>query len=103
MEQKIIPTWGYKSNGSAQIFDLKEGEGLPDGWSYQPELWNHPNTAHLYSRPAELEYDIVRDEMRPKKRRGRPPNAPKSQDDPSTSAQDDEEPGAELASELRDE
>jgi hypothetical protein len=48
---KIIPTWGYRSDGSAKIFDLEEGEILPDGWSDRPELWHHPNTAHLYTRP----------------------------------------------------
>jgi len=99
----IFPTWGYKPDGSAQIFNLREeDEDLPKGWSRQPELWNHPNTAHLYSRPAgatpepdyKLDYDIVRDEIRPKKR-GRPPNAPRYSVD--------EQPGAELASELRDE
>ena len=28
--------WGYKPDGSAQSFFLKEGEKLPDGWSNQP-------------------------------------------------------------------
>jgi hypothetical protein len=54
MEQnpKIIPTWGYKPDGTAKIFDLEEGETLPEGWSDRPELWHHPNTAHLYKPPA---------------------------------------------------
>ena len=30
-----IPTWGYKA-GDARIFDLKEGESLPDGWADSP-------------------------------------------------------------------
>ena len=77
MEEKIFPTWGYKSDGSAQIFDLKEeDEDLPDGWSRHVEPWNHPNTAHLHNRPAEPipeEHGAV-DETQPK-RRGRPPKA----------------------------
>jgi hypothetical protein len=77
MEQKIFPTWGYKSDGSAQIFDLKEEDGdLPEGWSRQMELWNHPNTRNLHNRPAEP----VRGESQeaePRKRGpGRPPRPP---------------------------
>jgi hypothetical protein len=56
---KIIPTWGYKSDGSAKIFDLEEGEDLPDGWSDRPEPWHHPNTAHLYKRPDPTEADAL--------------------------------------------
>jgi len=92
MEQKLNPTWGYKSDGSAQIFDLKEGESLPDGWSTQLEPWNHPNSRHLHTRPAEQptqEEPGAVDDTQPK-RRGRPRK------------NHDEEPGAELASELRD-
>jgi hypothetical protein len=89
---KIIPTWGYKSDGSAEIFDLKEGESLPDGWADRPEPWNHPNCAHLYKRPEpdwpppghairggyqEPAPDVAvpepqATEVPPKKRRGRP-------------------------------
>lgn len=32
---KTIPTWGYTA-GDARIFDLKEGESLPDGWVDSP-------------------------------------------------------------------
>jgi hypothetical protein len=76
---KIIPTWGYKSDGTAKIFDLEEDETLPDGWSDRPELWHHPNTAHLYPKPAEsAAADVTEPEPEaadepPKKRRGRPP------------------------------
>jgi hypothetical protein len=59
MEQKIIPTWGYKSDGSAEIFDLEEGENLPEGWSDRPEPWHHPNTAHLYAQPQSNETEAV--------------------------------------------
>jgi len=78
--EKIIPTWGYKSDGTAKIFDLEEGENLPDGWSDRMELWNHPNTAALYPTPIEQAATDVAvpepeaaDEL-PKKRRGRPPH-----------------------------
>lgn len=86
MEQKIIPTWGYKSDGTAQIFDLEEGEDLPDGWSDRPEPRHHPNTAHLPENLATAD-------TQPRKRRSRPPK----------SQEPGEEPDAELASELRDE
>jgi hypothetical protein len=54
MEDKptSFPTWGYKADGSERLFDLKEGESLPDGWSDRQELWNHPNSRHLHSAPA---------------------------------------------------
>jgi hypothetical protein len=67
---KIIPTWGYKSDGAAEIFDLEEGEKLPEGWSDRPEPWHHPNTAHLYLQPQSNEPEAV--DMPPKPRRGRP-------------------------------
>jgi hypothetical protein len=73
MEQKpmIFPTWGYKPDGSAQIFDLKEGEELPEGWSTRCEPWNHPNCKHLHPRPEPQEA-----EEPPKKRGpGRPPKS----------------------------
>jgi hypothetical protein len=89
--EKIIPTWGYKSDGTAKIFDLEEGENLPEGWANRPEPWHHPNTAHLYTqrgdwfefqrwtmpstppmdrRPQSNEPEAV--DMPPKPRRGRP-------------------------------
>ena len=34
-DEKIVPTWGYKGS-KAQIFQLKEGESLPSGWSDSP-------------------------------------------------------------------
>jgi hypothetical protein len=91
-----FPTYGYKPDGSAQIFDLEEEDGeLPEGWSRQIEPWNHPNSRHLHSRPAETipeHLPAPEEEPYSKKRRGRPPK----------SHENDEEPGAELASELRD-
>lgn len=78
MSEYRYQTWGYHPDGSAQIFDLKEGESLPDGW------YDHYPTAE----------DLASEQ--PKKRRGRPPKSQMSEEP-------DEEPGAELASELRDE
>ena len=104
----IFPTWGYKSDGSAQIFNLREeDEDLPEGWSRRLEPWNHPNTRHLYpgsasiSEPPDMrEYanapgpGPLESAPQTKPRRGRPPKY---------SHEHDEQPGAELASELRDE
>jgi hypothetical protein len=75
MEEKptIFPTWGYKSDGSSQIFNLKdEDEELPEGWSRQIEPWNHPNSRHLHSRP---EAPPSSDEI-PEWRRGTPGRPP---------------------------
>ena len=44
---KTVPTWGYKA-GDAQIFDLKEGESLPDGWVDSPA-----NVGAVKAAPAE--------------------------------------------------
>ena len=44
---KTVPTWGYKA-GDAQIFDLKEGESLPDGWVDSPA-----NVGAVEAAPAE--------------------------------------------------
>ena len=96
MADEIFPTWGYKADGSAQIFNLREeDEDLPEGWSRRLEPWNHPNTRHLY--PGMVPPDPVppQEPAQTKPRRGRPPNAPKYSVD--------EQAGAELASELRDE
>ncbi len=98
MADELFPTWGYKPDGSAKIFNLREeDEDLPEGWSRRLEPWNHPNTAHLYSRPAE-----PAPQAKPK--RGRPPKSQEQSDAdlPTRASAFDEEPGAELASELRD-
>lgn len=42
---ETIPTWGYKPDGSAKIFDLTLGEGLPDGWSTSPSVITDPELA----------------------------------------------------------
>jgi hypothetical protein len=72
---KTFPTYGYKDDGSAQIFDLKEGESLPAGWEPTPKPWNHPNSKHLHPRPAHPglpppDPEAVHEET---KKRGRPP------------------------------
>lgn len=38
-------TWGYKPDGSAKIFDLTSGEGLPEGWYASPDVIEDPNLA----------------------------------------------------------
>ena len=97
----IFPTWGYKPDGSAQIFNLREeDEDLPEGWSRRMEPWNHPNTRHLYPGmvppdPGPIPEKPQEPALQTKSKRGRPPNASKYSVD--------EQPGAELASELRDE
>jgi hypothetical protein len=75
MEDKptTFPTWGYKDDGSAQIFDLKEGEELPEGWDAECKPWNHPNSRHLHSRPSEPQEPHEHEEP---KRRG--PGRPRS-------------------------
>ena len=35
MSDKVTPTWGYKGD-EAKLFNLKEGEKLPKGWSDAP-------------------------------------------------------------------
>jgi hypothetical protein len=90
MEDKptTFPTWGYKDDGSAQIFDLREEDGdLPDGWSRQIEPWNHPNSRHLHSRPAEAPASPQEDLRDPEEPRKRGPGRPRSTGQaPGTSA-----------------
>ncbi|KQP99718.1 hypothetical protein ASF59_09930 [Methylobacterium sp. Leaf121] len=35
---ETIATWGYKPDGSAQIFDLAPGADLPEGWHASPSV-----------------------------------------------------------------
>ena len=35
--KKTVPTWGYHKTEDPQIFDLKEGEKLPEGWHDTPD------------------------------------------------------------------
>lgn len=38
--EPTIPTWGYRKNGDeveGQIFNLFEGDDLPEGWSDNPQ------------------------------------------------------------------
>jgi hypothetical protein len=80
-----FPTYGYKPDGSAQIFDLTEEDGeLPEGWSRQQEPRHHPNLANTHPvepvppepppESEEVEYDLATDEIKPKKR-GRHPKS----------------------------
>ncbi|MGG3814564.1 hypothetical protein ABEV34_23345 [Methylorubrum rhodesianum] len=42
---ETIPTWGYKADGSAQIFALAPGADLPEGWSASPTVITDPSRA----------------------------------------------------------
>jgi multidrug resistance efflux pump len=42
---ETIPTWGYKADGSAKIFDLAPGAALPEGWSVSPTVITDPALA----------------------------------------------------------
>lgn len=49
-EATIQPTWGYRPDGSAQIFDLGSGEALPDGWHPSPTVITDPARATAEAR-----------------------------------------------------
>lgn len=49
------PTWGYRPNGEAQIFDLAPGEGLPDGWHDSPACIIDPALATADALSAALQ------------------------------------------------
>lgn len=40
---ETVPTTGYDENGKAQVFNLKPGDKLPEGWHSAPKDWQHPN------------------------------------------------------------
>ncbi|MEN3208642.1 hypothetical protein PUR23_01170 [Methylorubrum populi] len=42
---ETIPTWGYKADGSAKIFDLAPSAALPEGWSASPTVITDPALA----------------------------------------------------------
>ena len=65
---KTIPTWGYKPDGSAEIFDLASGEGLPEGWHASPDCIADPAlataealTARVDGRPAPAVLELLGD------------------------------------------
>lgn len=41
-----MKTYGYRK-GEAQIFDLADGEKLPDGWQSRPFPGDHPHEKEL--------------------------------------------------------
>lgn len=49
------PTWGYQPDGSAQIFDLAPGKGLPDGWHGSPACITDPALATADALSAALQ------------------------------------------------
>lgn len=42
---ETIATWGYKPDGSGQIFDLAPGADLPEGWHLSPSVITDPSLA----------------------------------------------------------
>ena len=46
-ESKTTPTWGYSRTEAARIFDLAEGEKLPEGWQAAPHPGRHPHDQEL--------------------------------------------------------
>ena len=40
-----VPTWGYKPDGEARIFNLEAGTSLPDGWHPSPSVITDPARA----------------------------------------------------------
>ncbi|MBE7203656.1 MAG: helix-turn-helix domain-containing protein [Parafilimonas terrae] len=44
-ESTTHPTWGYRPDGSAEIFNLGPGESLPDGWHPSPDVITDPARA----------------------------------------------------------
>lgn len=61
-EEKTIPTWGYKGS-KAQIFQLKEGESLPSGWSDSPATAAEEKPKRGRKAKAETEAEETEDEL----------------------------------------
>lgn len=58
MEAKTVPTWGY-SKKDAQIFELKEGEKLPEGYYDSPVAMEEAETKPEETKPEETKPEIV--------------------------------------------
>ena len=74
------PTWGYRPDGSARIFDLEDGESLPAGWSDTPEVIEDESRRTAEAVSEALRRPVGDDAIGPagavgevRKRRGRPP------------------------------
>ena len=52
MSEKKRQTWGYRRR-EAKVFDLREGEKLPPGWSDAPPPGMHPNVPPGREPPLE--------------------------------------------------
>ena len=61
-DEKTIPTWGYKGS-KAQIFQLKEGESLPSGWSDSPATAAEEKPKRGRKAKAETEAEDAEDEL----------------------------------------
>lgn len=61
-DEKITPTWGYKGS-KAQIFQLKEGESLPSGWSDSPATAAEDRPKRGRKAKAETEAEDAEEEL----------------------------------------
>ena len=51
-KSEVFPTWGY-SKDDAKIFDLKEGESLPEGYYVHPsKIPDEPKPADKPEKPV---------------------------------------------------
>jgi len=48
-------TWGYRPDGTARIFDLAPGDGLPEGWEASPACITNPDLATAEALSAAVE------------------------------------------------
>jgi hypothetical protein len=51
-EEKTTQQWGYHPTRGVQMFTLKKGEKLPNGWSDKPHPGQHPHDAEQGREPA---------------------------------------------------
>lgn len=75
--------WGYRANGAAKIFDLEDGETLPEGWSDTPDVIEDEDKrsaealSEVLRNPLDEEgtadFETTADVGVVRKRRGRPP------------------------------
>lgn len=75
--------WGYRANGAAKIFDLEDGDSLPDGWFDSPTCIEDEDKRNAEALSQSLRDTLdagVMKDVEPtvavgevRKRRGRPP------------------------------
>jgi len=70
-----VPTWGYKPNGAAKIFDIEDGASLPAGWLDSPACIEDETKATAEALTEALRDPVEDEPQEETKRRGRPPKA----------------------------